>query len=86
MNYLRYCLLFVGFFISISVASDFGQPQAQPQPPILPNSWRAIGELEQGGFASNDSYMIFYDWNAQVIIFNTLDEIFIAKLYIITFT
>jgi hypothetical protein len=67
MNYNRHCLLLLGF-LAIAVASaDFDQPQAnQPQPPILPSRWTAVGQLAQGGYPSNDTYLIFYDWNAQM--------------------
>jgi hypothetical protein len=69
MNYNRHCLLLLGF-LAIAVASaDFDQPQAnQPQPPILPSRWTAVGQLAQGGYPSNDTYLIFYDWNAQVFL------------------
>eukprot|EP00029_Vermamoeba_vermiformis_P008273 TRINITY_DN381_c0_g1_i2.p1 TRINITY_DN381_c0_g1~~TRINITY_DN381_c0_g1_i2.p1 ORF type:complete len:197 (-),score=18.88 TRINITY_DN381_c0_g1_i2:132-722(-) len=67
MNNYRYCALFLGFLALIALGSaDFDQPQAnQPQPPIFPSKWTALGQLVQG-YPTNDTYMIFYDWDAQM--------------------
>ena len=72
MNYHRYCLLLLGLLALIVLGSaDYDQspqtqPQAdQPQPPIFPTSFSTVGNLVQG-YPSNDTFMVFYDYNAQV--------------------
>jgi hypothetical protein len=64
MTPIRYWGLLLGFLAVICLDSVLAGA-SDPTPPIFPNRWTSVGDLNAGGFA-NDTYMISYDYDAQV--------------------